>query len=205
MIPVHIFGIKTEQPYKQIYMRLGYNNYLTELDESQKNKIDGVISKGISCCELSGVFINQNILKNDGEQIGFSSGNIKSRDLSGFLEPYDEVFITGVTAGKMIIKLRNDCINKDDIFNSVIFDAVGSEMAEACIDWIHNFIAKKIRIEGKQTGKRRFSPGYGDFGLSNQNFIFNLLEMQKIGVELNSGYILDPEKSITAIIPVTRG
>ena len=46
---------------------------------------------------------------------------------------------------------------------------------------------------------RRFSAGYADFKLENQKMIYEKLQMDKIGVTINSGFILLPEKSVTAI------
>ncbi len=47
----------------------------------------------------------------------------------------------------------------------------------------------------------RYSPGYGDFPLSAQEFLFRALEIpKKLGVALTENYLMVPFKSITAVI-----
>lgn len=51
----------------------------------------------------------------------------------------------------------------------------------------------------------RFSPGYGDFRLSCQQFFFDALEISKrIGVYLTESFLMVPFKSITAVIGISR-
>jgi hypothetical protein len=201
---VIINGIKVEQPVKQIYRRLGFNNHLTELDEKQKKKIDSVIAGAFAYCDLSGAFIRETVKYKDDARIELESGLIwESRDLSKFMDGIDEIYLIGATAGKGIIEFRDSFLNKDEIYDPVIIDAVGSEVVEACIEWIHDFIGKKIMIEGKKAMKRRFSPGYGDLSLEYQAGICEILEIDRIGVTLSPNHVLIPEKSVTAIIGIT--
>ncbi|HAR48794.1 MAG TPA: methionine synthase, partial [Smithella sp.] len=41
--------------------------------------------------------------------------------------------------------------------------------------------------------------GYADFNLGNQKAIYEILQMEKIGVTMTPHFILIPEKSVTAI------
>lgn len=45
----------------------------------------------------------------------------------------------------------------------------------------------------------RFSPGYGDLPLSYQNFVFQRLQMGRLGVSLTQGLMMVPSKSVTAL------
>ena len=50
----------------------------------------------------------------------------------------------------------------------------------------------------------RFSPGYADFDLKNQNLFIKLTNAEKIcGINLTDGYMMTPSKSITAIMGVS--
>ncbi|MGI6236855.1 MAG: hypothetical protein ACOYI7_04835 [Candidatus Excrementavichristensenella sp.] len=58
------------------------------------------------------------------------------------------------------------------------------------------------RLSGERPGYHltpRFSPGYGDLPLSYQNFIFQQLQMGRLGVSLTPGLMMVPTKSITAL------
>lgn len=51
----------------------------------------------------------------------------------------------------------------------------------------------------------RFSPGYGDWALTDQRKIFTLLECEKkIGLTLTEGMMMAPTKSVTAIIGIKK-
>ena len=51
----------------------------------------------------------------------------------------------------------------------------------------------------------RFSPGYGDLDISNQQAMFFLLELEKrLGLSLTPARMMLPEKSVTAIIGLSK-
>ena len=53
--------------------------------------------------------------------------------------------------------------------------------------------------------RSRFSPGYGDWDLGEQQKIFRLLNCPKtIGLTLTAGGIMAPTKSVTAVIGIDR-
>ena len=83
-----------------------------------------------------------------------------------------------------------------------IFDAVGSESVEAAADALEDYLRRQYARTGQVLVKRRFSPGYGDWALTAQKDIFNILPMDKIGVKLSPELIMAPEKSITAVIGI---
>lgn len=51
----------------------------------------------------------------------------------------------------------------------------------------------------------RFSPGYGDFALSHQEKFLNAINATKlIGITLSEGGIMIPEKSVSAIMGLSK-
>ena len=52
--------------------------------------------------------------------------------------------------------------------------------------------------------KMRFSPGYGDWALTNQKNFFTITGADEIGMSLSSAMMLMPRKSITAIIGLEK-
>ena len=134
-------------------------------------------------------------------QVEFDSFSVASVDFSKFLLDSNEVFLIGTTIGKEIVDLRNNLMNNDS-FKSVILDAVGSETVESFTEWVNEYLSKIILKEGKTLTKRRYSPGYGDFPLSYQKKIAEILDLDKIGVTVSDSFILSPEKSVTAFIGI---
>ena len=110
----------------------------------------------------------------------------------------------GATAGSAIMEAIVDKTKNDNLSAAVVYDATASEMADAALDWLMAYCNSQLRREGKKLLPRRFSAGYADFKLENQKSIYNLLEMQKIGVAISSNFILRPEKTVTAITGIWK-
>ena len=50
----------------------------------------------------------------------------------------------------------------------------------------------------------RFSPGYGDMPLAQQQALAALLDTRKIGIEVTDHFLLTPRKSVTAILGLSQ-
>lgn len=80
----------------------------------------------------------------------------------------------------------------------VLFHAAGVALIEKAADELQLQIDNELG-GGLHTGVR-FSPGYGDLPLEIQKDFIKVLETEKrCGVRLNSGCLMYPEKSVTAI------
>lgn len=89
---------------------------------------------------------------------------------------------------------------KRDMADAVILDAVGSAAIENVCD---NLCADLADTLSPRRLTDRFSPGYGDLPLSDQETIFRILELERrIGVSLTAGGLMIPQKSVTAFIGV---
>jgi cobalamin-dependent methionine synthase I len=105
----------------------------------------------------------------------------------------------GATAGSAIMDaIRGDTAGRD-VTRGVVLDAAASEMTDAALDWIMDYFNRTLRRENKSLFKKRFSAGYGDFLLENQKTIYNLLQLDRLGVGITESCMLIPEKSVTAI------
>ena len=85
----------------------------------------------------------------------------------------------------------------------MLIGATTSKIVDAALDWIMDYLNRQLSRDGKRMLPRRFSAGYADFKLENQKMIYEKLQMDKIGVAINSGFILLPEKSVTAISSIS--
>ncbi|MGD0280118.1 MAG: methionine synthase, partial [Smithella sp.] len=149
---------------------------------------------------LKGALLRLAINHNDGEKI-ILSGNLtfNSKKLSSFLRDCNEAVFMGATAGNAIMEAIKGKTRQDDLAAAVVYDATASEMTDAAMDWIMDYFNQLIRREGKMLLSKRFSAGYADFNLKNQKTIYEMLQMDKLGVKITSNFILIPEKSVTAI------
>ena len=119
----------------------------------------------------------------------------------GIYQKHGRDVIMAVTLGSEMDRL----ISKTQLTNmsdAVIIDAIASTLAEQTADELEKEIRADFEVDGKVLGGR-FSPGYGDFPLTAQKGIIELLEADKrIGLTLNKNGMLSPVKSITAIIKI---
>lgn len=85
-----------------------------------------------------------------------------------------------------------------DMAQAVILDACGSALVEAGCDAAQEEMAR--RLPGRYLTDR-FSPGYGDLPLALQPALCAALDApRRVGVHVTGQYLLDPDKSVTAII-----
>ena len=193
-------NISIDPPYAKIYFRLGYKKRATKLSLTQQKETDRFIEEAVSFILLKGSILRTTISKNDGEEITLSENlTFSSKKLSALLKDCPEAVLMGATAGSAIMDAIREKTRRDDLTAAVVYDATASEMVDATLDWIMDYLNQQVRREGKKLLPRRFSAGYADFKLENQKMIYEKLQMDKIGVTINSGFILLPEKSVTAI------
>ena len=82
------------------------------------------------------------------------------------------------------------------------FQAIGAAGVEALCD----AFCEDVRILSGSPGdpartKPRYSPGFGDFGLEYQPFIFEALDCPRtIGLTLTDSFLMSPTKSVTELI-----
>lgn len=187
-------------PEKEIFSRLKYNIHKTKIDDENLKRFISEIKEGFSLCEPKGAWIRVKIADKTDESVIFENNiTIKSKSIRDLLKTSDSALFFFATAGSKIAAMIEDSFKKGDSSRGIIYDAVGSETAEAAIDWLNAYIRRELMRTGESLTKMRFSPGYGDFLLENQKYFFDILNMKDFGVSLNEKYIFSPEKTVTAL------
>jgi len=206
MEKLNVFGsIPVILPEKEIFSRLKYNIHKTEIDDDSRKKILSAMNKGFALCEPKGSWTRSEITGRSDGSLAFANGIvINSGSVYELLANSHAAVFFCATAGPAIAELAGDSIQKGDGASALIYDAVGSETAEAAIDWINEYISRELRRRGESLTNMRFSPGYGDFLLENQRYFFELLKLEDFGVKLTERYIFVPEKTVTAIAGIEK-
>jgi hypothetical protein len=139
----------------------------------------------------------------DGEFTRFGGIETYSQSLKRALGGCESVIVFAATVGIGIDRL----IKKYSIASSskaVMFQAIGAERIESLCDAFCDDLKNEFAQKGYEL-KPRFSAGYGDFPLECQREIFALLDDgRRIGLCLNSGLLMSPTKSVTAVIGIKR-
>lgn len=122
-----------------------------------------------------------------------------SRDLAAHLQGCSEVFLFAMTLGAGIDSLiRRYSLTEMPLVP--VLQACSAAYTEECADVAQREIEQIARAENLYL-RPRYSPGYGDFKLEYQKFLFAALDIsKKIGVSLTDDCLMIPFKSVTAII-----
>ena len=122
----------------------------------------------------------------------------QSQDLVRTLEGCQAVWLGAVTIGCALEQRGREYFQLGRPFAGYMLDRMGSFLAEASMRGLHAKVRAHCAQEaGRAT--RRYSPGYGDFALEAQAHFLRLIAGALPGLQLTSGYLLLPEKSITAV------
>ncbi len=190
-------------PEKEILSRLKYNIHKTELDDEVRRKFGSVMNRGFAACETRGSWIILDIIGRGETSVTFSGGiTFDSASIAKLLLRSVSALFMGVTAGGGIAELAQEALKNGDGSSALIYDAVGSETAEAGIEWLNRFVGSELRRKGRVLTPMRFSAGYGDFLLENQRQFYELLDFKRFRVSLTESCIFIPEKTVTAIAGV---
>jgi hypothetical protein len=184
---------------KEVLRYLGYRG----------SKADERVSSLIA--ELIGLFTESVIPKSvygiwdcqiDSFTTAFGGMTVKSKNLACHLVNCRRVVLLAATLGTQADALIRR-LSIQDMEKAVIAQAVCAAMIEAYCDIIENEIFQKTELSGLYK-MSRFSPGYGDFDISHQREIIDLLNCSRIALTLTDGYMLTPSKSVTAVIGFSK-
>jgi hypothetical protein len=186
-----------------IMMRLGYRKSTTVLSSEQREKLDRTIAEGFSLCHAAGCWRRMEITGKKNDEIILQDGSVlKSSSLATLLANSSAVICMASTVGPAIVQAASDAIARGDGATAVIYDAVGGQSADAAMNWMNEFVRTQLSRRAQKLTAHRFSPGFGDFPLENQNILYSLLDLGRLNIELTSRYMLIPEKSVTAVAGV---
>ena len=90
---------------------------------------------------------------------------IKSKYIAGEFSNCIKATLIATTIGSDISIYSKDCHNKGQYLESILLDTVGSHSVEVLIEKFHNFLAQRNLNKGLYS-VNRYSPGYGDWSLS---------------------------------------
>ena len=193
-------NIAIAEPINKIYSRLGYAKGITQLSPEQKEKCDSYIEEAMVLIDLKGAAKRISIEKIENSKIILSDNIIlDSVSLTAFLKSSKEAIFMAATVGNKIINDISQNSQGSDVTKAVVFDATASAIVDDALSWIMSYFKQELTRENKAPTRGRFSAGYGDFSLDNQKIIYDILDLNKLGLGLTEKYILIPEKSVTAI------
>lgn len=206
MNPVLFFeSITISLPRKEIYRRLGFTKGVTEISRAQEKEIEQYIRDAQSLIELKGAGLRMPIREIKGPRIILAHDALfESQQLAKFLGNCRELVLMGATAGSAIMKAIEEDMSENNVTRAVVFDAAASEIVDASLNWIVDYFNRTLLRENRRLLKNRYSAGYGDLFLETQKTLYDLLQLEKIGIQITETCMLIPEKSVTAITGIRQ-
>lgn len=125
--------------------------------------------------------------------------HIPGQSLRKHLSCATKVIFLSATVGEAVEQAASDAFAKGEYALGMLIDAAATTAVEQTADELEKLLINKFAKLGfKMTF--RFSPGYGDWDLSEQDKVAKLANAEAIGVTLTESLMLMPRKSITAVI-----
>ncbi len=184
-------------------------HYLDEngLDSPQLvEAINEIINELPNYCNLSGgyVWIDDRIdfKTNYCIQINdkfFDAGKV----VYNMLKKSEQLCLFICTAGKSIIEWSRSLFADGDFLKGYLVDMAGSIL----VDMVADKIEKQIESEASKSGMfitNRYSPGYCNWNVSEQQHLFSFFPENFCGISLTSSSLMIPEKSISGIIGIGK-
>ncbi len=138
----------------------------------------------------------------DGNRVDIGDSIIlKSRTIARLLERCEMVAVFALTIGSYLEDMVAYLAKNRLVLQATVLDAIGSGTAEKLAGQIEERI-KEIAITGGLVISRRFSPGYCDWEVNQQQMVFRALNGDTAGIILSESMLMAPRKSISGIIGI---
>lgn len=186
---------------KEIIRYLGYGRNIP--DDRVKSLIDICVKEVEAAAEPKSIHRRFDVSITDDDYIEAAGLRMHSKNLSKNLRGCEAVVFFAATLGIGVDRLLGRYIRLD-MAKAAVVQATAAAMIEDYCNEKQREIAKEAAKEGLFV-RPRFSPGYGDLDLAIQPQFLQVINAGKnIGITLSEGGIMIPEKSVSAIMGLSR-
>ena len=190
---------KFELTYSKVLVRLGFASGKTNIDSKIKDILDEEIDAATKLFAPKQVTASSVIRLTGGKVTLEPSYMIESSDILSLFKGCSEAFGFAVTIGHALEARRDKYLIDKETTRALVLDAAGSVAAEELAEITNGRIKEEASKKGL-AATRRFSPGYGDWGLAGQKDFLAWLGADQIGIKLTGTFEMIPEKSVSAIL-----
>lgn len=181
-----------------------YIGYSGDVEPSARisSLLDEYIENAEHLIEPSYEYVIKDIWNVRGDQVIVEDNIIfEGNVISKLLDRCNEVAIFVLTIGGRLEEISAKLAEDQMIVESYVLDAIGSSAVESLADLVQGKIGELARNHHLSIS-RRFSPGYCDWHISQQEVIFRVLNGCNSLVQLSPEYLMTPQKSISGIIGI---
>ena len=119
------------------------------------------------------------------------------------LDGCERVICLSVTVGAAIEREVTKKFQRGEYLASILLDAAATAAVEQAADAMEKNFSATFAKDGYKM-RWRYSPGYGDWNLTEQAKLFRICGAANIGLRLTEAMMLEPRKSVTAIIGLQK-
>jgi len=186
---------------KQILNQIGYED---EYKPSVKIKslVDDYIENYHNLVEYAYSYTFRDIESVHGDCVDIGdSVTLESKVISRLAKRCDRFAVFVLTIGDHLEEMVAYLAENGLVLQATVLDAVGSGAAEELANLVEDRIRDIVSYQD-QNISRRFSPGYCDWDVSQQEMLFRILNDDTAGVILTEEYLMLPRKSVSGIIGI---
>jgi len=144
----------------------------------------------------------RDVLSVDGNRVTVEGSVVfESGVIARLLERCEKVAVFTLTIGNHLEELVSYLAENGLVLQATVLDAVGSGAAEKLADSVQERIGMLAKAEGMVIS-RRFSPGYCDWEVSQQEMVFKAMKGDTAGIRLTDTCLMIPQKSVSGIIGI---
>lgn len=134
------------------------------------------------------------------DKVFFTSGNVfEGPNISKILKGSESAGIFICTLGQKIDEIIGDANSAGHLLEAIIMDSITTEILVILGDYTGTILKKKgLSIPGWGS-TCSYSPGQYKWTIHEQKKLFEMIDGTKIGVILNSSYLMIPFKSISSV------
>lgn len=121
--------------------------------------------------------------------------------LARLLRHSEKIAVFTATAGTCFQRWAEEVAATNDPLELYVLDALGSCIAESAGDYLERQLDNEL---GDLNHTNRFSPGYCNWPVVEQQKLFGLLPSGICGIRLNESSLMVPVKSISGLIGIGR-
>lgn len=126
---------------------------------------------------------------------------LESKVIARLLEKCQRVAMFVLTIGDHLEETSRRLSQDGLVLQSAVLDAIGSNATEKMADTIQDEIKEVVGRDGLVISPR-FSPGYCDWDIKQQQMIFRVIDGDPLGVQLTENCLMIPRKSISGVIGI---
>ncbi|UCD08853.1 MAG: hypothetical protein JSU79_10935 [Dehalococcoidales bacterium] len=198
-------AIKTAQiiniDSKKILSQIGYENDY-EPSARIKSLVDEYIENYHNLVESTYSYTFRNIESIEGDRVYLSDSIfLESKVISSLFKRCDKLAVFIMTIGSHLEEMVDYLSENGLVLQATVLDAIGSGAAEQMAGLIEERIQNVAEMRD-QVISRRFSPGYCDWNVNQQEMIFKILNDDTAGVSLTDESLMIPRKSVSGIIGI---